>query len=128
MSKDRRNPSAPASDQSRDDVIQLEKELTCERLRPQVLRLRESLVIEPGDEQAIVSQPAARVERQQQQHGPAIKLDPAAQASACQRDEEKLEHLRASRVLGDVIRFEHELGCEKLRFQVIRLKESLGSN
>ncbi len=126
--KDEETLARLRSNQSRDDVIRFEKELTCERLRPQVLRLRESLVIEPGDEQAIVSQPAARVERQQQQHGPAIKLDPAAQALACQRDEEKLEHLRASRVLGDVIRFEHELGCEKLRFQVIRLKESLGSN
>jgi uncharacterized caspase-like protein len=115
------------SNQSRDDVIRFEKELTCARLRPQVLRLRESLAIEPGEEQANVSQPAARVERQQQEQQKVTELDPAAQALTCQRDEERLEHLRESRVLGEVVRFEHELGCEKLRLQLIRLKESLGS-
>jgi hypothetical protein len=113
------------ANQSRDEVIRFEKELTCERLRPQVLRLRESLGIE-GDEQAKGSPrpaPAAPAAKQEQA---AVKVDPRMQAQACQRDEEKLERLRTSRVRGDIIRFERELGCEKLRLQVIRLKESLG--
>jgi hypothetical protein len=110
--------------QSRDEVLRFEKELTCERLRPQVLRLRESL--------------AARAEQPQdrgvtmngvEQRAP-VKIEPApvASAQACKQDEEKLVRLRAAPVREDVIRFEKELTCERLRNQVLRLKESVGAN
>jgi hypothetical protein len=127
--------------QSRDDVIRFEKELTCERLRLQVLRLRESLGIEGDGQQAKAVQetpgPNAEAERQRLEREaikvestPAIKVEPtpASQAQACKRDEEKLQRLRSSQVREEVIRFEKELVCERLRLQVLRLKESVGAN
>jgi hypothetical protein len=43
----------------------------------------------------------------------------------CRRDAERLAQLRVSQAPDEVIRFERELGCEKLRPQVIRLRESV---
>jgi hypothetical protein len=43
----------------------------------------------------------------------------------CKRDAAQLAHLRISQGRDEVIRFERELGCEKLRSQVIRLRESV---
>jgi uncharacterized caspase-like protein len=116
--------------QARDEVLRFEKELTCERLRPQVLRLRESL----GFAQPPVTQEPERPNRGVTMYGldqqAAVKIDPApiSQAQACKQDEEKLVHLRTTQVREEVIRFEKELVCEKLRNQVLRLKESVGAN
>src|SRR5215470_11490206 len=57
-----------------------------------------------------------------------VPPSPILQAQICKRDEEKLTRLRASPARDEVIRFEHELGCERLRPQVVRLRESLGAN
>jgi TPR repeat protein len=46
----------------------------------------------------------------------------------CKYDEERLKRLRASLEREEVVRFDHELGCERLRPQVVRLRESLGAN
>jgi hypothetical protein len=118
--------------QARDEVIRFEKELACERLRPQVARLRESLG--PAGEQppqVTPRQPAnPGPSLQSLDHQAAVKIDPSpiSQAEACKRDEEKLVRLRATQVREEVIRFEKELACEKLRNQVLRLKESVGIN
>src|SRR5215471_6015500 len=47
------------------------------------------------------------------------------QEQACRRDEEKLVQLRATQARDELIRFERELGCERLRPQLLRLRESI---
>jgi DnaJ-like protein len=47
------------------------------------------------------------------------------QEEVCKRDAAQLANLRISQGRDEVIRFERELGCEKLRPQVIRLRESV---
>jgi curved DNA-binding protein CbpA len=48
-----------------------------------------------------------------------------SQEEICKRDAAQLAHLRISQEPDDIIRFERELHCEKLRPQVIRLRESV---
>ncbi len=137
----------------RDELIVFERDLACTKLRPQVMRLRESLGIQGDSASAVPTQPAPRVldtnpasapasqamqspapMRPRAEPGrrgleataaPTIALAPAAQGEACKRDRERLAQLRASRSLDDVVRFERELACEQLRPQVSRLRESL---
>src|SRR5262249_36203179 len=52
---------------------------------------------------------------------------PMTQEEACKRDDERLAHLRTSPARDEVIRFERELGCERLRPQVVRLRESISA-
>ena len=47
---------------------------------------------------------------------------------ACRRDEERLIRLRASRDRDEVLRFERELACERLRPQVVRIRESVAAD
>jgi uncharacterized caspase-like protein len=133
------------SGSSLDEVVQFERELGCDRLRPQVARLRESLgspaptapameaakpVVAAPVVAALPKPPAAtqntdtpsRIETPSPS-GPSV---PAAdQTPACKHDEARLTRLRASPSLADVTAFERELGCEKLRPQIARLRESL---
>jgi hypothetical protein len=123
--------------QVRDEVIRFERELGCERLRPQVVRLRESIATE-GERaereaakppQTEPQRPKADAEPQRAAEREAtVKAPPLSvpQDQACKRDEERLARLRASQARDEVIRFERELGCERLRPQVVRLRESLG--
>jgi uncharacterized caspase-like protein len=123
--------------QVRDEVIRFERELGCERLRPQVVRLRESIAAE-GERaereaaklpQTEPQRPKADAEPQRAAEREAtVKAPPLSvpQDQACKRDEERLARLRASQARDEVIRFERELGCERLRPQVVRLRESLG--
>src|SRR5579871_2519933 len=77
----------------------------------------------------------AQVARQQQAGltltpwpvSPPVDVQPAPPTpeQICKRDEEKLARLRVSQVRDEVSRFERELGCERLRPQVIRLRESI---
>jgi hypothetical protein len=125
----------------RDEIIRLERELTCERLRLQVVRLRESVVGDlPAAPGAAAVAPAVPIEgddgdRTPQSNTiestPQPKQDSKKAASSrssdpCQRDQETLVRLRASPVRKDVLRFERDLACERLRPQVLRLRESLG--
>ena len=56
----------------------------------------------------------------------AMRLDQLS--NICKPDEERLTRLSASLERDEVVRFEYELGCERLRPQVVRLRESLGAN
>jgi hypothetical protein len=56
-----------------------------------------------------------------------VQPAPATQEQICKRDEERLVRLRASQARDEVIRFERELGCERLRPQVLRLRESISA-
>jgi outer membrane protein OmpA-like peptidoglycan-associated protein len=53
---------------------------------------------------------------------PAAAMSPE---EVCRRDTARLARLRSSQVREEVIQFEHELGCERLRPQVTRLRESV---
>src|SRR5262249_18002738 len=55
----------------------------------------------------------------------ALKSLPMADEQACKRDEERLVHLRATQSRDELIRFERELGCERVRPQLLRLGESI---
>jgi hypothetical protein len=121
-----------------DEVVRFEHELGCERLRPQVVRLRESISAEGerGDREARKQPQAeqqrrtANAEMQKPERDAAVGGAPlpVLQEQICQRDQERLTRLRASPERGEVVRFEHELGCERLRPQVARLWESVGAN
>jgi hypothetical protein len=123
---------------ARDEVIRFEHELGCERLRPQVVRLRESISAEgERDDRTAAQRPQAEQPRPTADVGPqnperdaSARVVPSSipQEQICKRDEERLTRLRASAAREEVIRFEHELGCERLRPQVVRLRESLGAN
>jgi len=64
----------------------------------------------------------------EQPQSTAPKTTAMSQDEICKRDAVQLAHLRISQVRDEVIRFERELGCEKLRPQVIRLRESVDPN
>jgi hypothetical protein len=134
--------------QSKPEVISFERDLGCERLRPQLLRLKESIGLDsqrvdsPAAPEPIPSDspqlaPAVQVTapsqpQPQPKAGPASRTEAqplSAQADeACKRDEERLSRLRANPVLDQITRFEQELRCTRLRPQIARLRESLGAN
>ena len=121
----------------RDEVVRFEHELGCERLRPQVVRLRESISAEGerGDRgarqqsQAEQRRPTADAEMQKPEREAAVRIasSPMPREQICKHDEERLMRLRASLERDEVVRFEDELSCERLRPQVVRLRESLGA-
>lgn len=129
LAKLRANPVAK-------EVIALERELGCPRLKPQVARLRESVigalpVNKPEDGKPALEASAASGSRHSDVP-PARPLtesgDPKPEKTvdnACKRDRDRLDDLRARPRPQDVLRFERDLGCERLRAQVLRLKESL---
>jgi outer membrane protein OmpA-like peptidoglycan-associated protein len=53
------------------------------------------------------------------------QVQAVAQEQACKRDEERLVQLRATQARDELVRFERELGCERLRPQLLRLRESI---
>jgi uncharacterized caspase-like protein len=134
---------------SLEEVVQFERELGCDRLRPQVARLRESLggpsptapvmeatppVVAAPVVAALPKSPAAPpaliqntdTQSRTETPSPSRTSVPAAdQTPECKQDEARLTRLRASPTLADVTAFERELGCEKLRPQIVRLRESL---
>jgi hypothetical protein len=143
--------------QALEEVISLERDLGCEELRPQILRLKESLggdsvhtdprvaapVITPSAPQTaphITVQVAVLPQSQPQVRAPpAAVSDPQSPRAAvqpvstpedggCKRDEEKLAHLRANPALDQIVKFEQELRCTRLRPQIARLRESVGAN
>jgi len=124
--------------QARDEVIRFERELGCERLRPQLLRLRESIPAQgEQDRREDAQRPQVEQPRPTADAGsPGRKRDASLEAAPssipqeqlCKRDQERLSRLRASPAPDEVIRLARELGCERLRPQVLRLQESLGVN
>jgi len=122
------------------DIVQFERELTCDRLRPQVARLRESLA-PPGagaptpvappqpvtlDKSPPLAPPPPPVPSKPPERLADLKSQPPAdQTEACKQAEVRLTRLRANPSYTDVVAFERELGCDRLRLQVTRLRESL---
>jgi hypothetical protein len=115
-----------------DEIARFQHELSCSRLQAQVQRLFESVAAGPlasapppknaASAEAIRrsgSVPAMDVRRQAQ-------APPAGSASSCARDAERLARLREDPTLEEIARLEKELGCEHIRPQLQRLRESMG--
>lgn len=102
-----------------DEIASFQRDLGCTRLRPQVQRLFESFVTEPrpvaAPAAAAVAPPKLQAEAQ-----------PVPAEDVCVRDTARLARLRAEPNLEAVTKFERELGCEQIRNQLKRLRESLG--
>jgi hypothetical protein len=103
-----------------DEIASFQRDLGCTRLRPQVQRLFESFATEPRPATA----PAATAP----QAAPPVQAQaqPVSAEEACTRDMARLAQLRTEPNLDAITRFERELGCERIRPQVRRLRESLG--
>src|SRR3984885_514544 len=108
------------ADPSRDEIASFERELSCVRLKAQVQRLFESIATEPRSPAAPVDSVPKAAPTQQAQAQPITAED------ACARDAERLARLRADPSIDAITKFERELGCEHIRPQLRRLRESLG--
>ncbi|MGV7213071.1 caspase family protein [Bradyrhizobium sp. UFLA05-112] len=101
-----------------EEITNFQREVACSRLRPQVQRLFESYVgdtaLPPGGTSAPQTAP-----RQQAQNESTRSED------ACTRDMARLQTMRAEPTLEAITKFENELGCERLRSQLRRLRESV---
>jgi uncharacterized caspase-like protein len=138
--------------QDGDEVILFERALTCEKLRPQVLRLRESLVglegtasrsTEASPSRLLPAEPSGQgsaplpqgqrrltTEAERQRLPSEARLEtvpPVSREEACRRDTEKLARLRVTQSREEIIRFARDLACERLRPQVLRLRESVAA-
>jgi hypothetical protein len=101
-----------------DEIVKLQREVACSRLRPQVQRLFESYVGDTTPSPGVNAAPQP-VPRQHAQNEPVRAED------ACARDTARLARLRAEQpTLQAITKFEQELGCEQLRSQLRRLRES----
>jgi hypothetical protein len=121
------------SSPSSDEAARFANELGCEKLRPQVQGLMESLAnAVPAPAGADVSNgasPGAQAVREAARPAsPIAGADVAALTpdETCKRDGDRLARLRGSPSDEEAQRFASELSCEKLRPQLQRLMESLG--
>jgi hypothetical protein len=129
-----------------DGVAQLEASLTCERLRAQVMRLRESLssvanatpgiaaqvksaIAEKVTPPPVVVAPPPPAPKQEAAptppEPPKVAIATVAPAPGCKQDEARLAKIRANPSLADLATLERDLSCERLRPQIVRLRESL---
>jgi Caspase domain len=138
-----------------DEIARFERELACTRLKPQVERLFESFattlpaaaipLVTPSPAPVVappVAAPAVGAPRKEEPRREEAKREEprretpplaatreqpvaAAEPPACVRDAERLAQLRADPSLEAIARFDRELGCERLRLQLRRLRESL---
>jgi Caspase domain len=101
-----------------DEIVNFQREVACKRLRAQVQLLFESFVSDatppPGENAAPLPAP-----KQQAQNEAVRSVD------VCARDMARLVRIRAEPTLEAITRFENELGCEQLRSQLRRLRESV---
>jgi hypothetical protein len=111
----------------RDEVARFERELACVRLRSQVLRLKESVLGVGITAEREVPQNSAPVPSRPDGAAAPVAVQPARQDEACKHDEQTLARLRVSQSRDEVLRFERELTCARLRPQVVRLRESVGA-
>jgi hypothetical protein len=120
----RMNPSS-------NELVRFANELGCRKLLPQVVNLMKSLAPTPSAADMSTAAPAdvKPVDEAERPASPRAGGDVTALTSdeSCKRDEDRLLRLRASPSADEALRFENELGCEKLRPQLQRLVESLGS-
>src|SRR5208337_1080174 len=134
----RGNPSA-------EEVQHFENELSCEILRPQFLRLKESLGLAaaapsaPANPSPSDAEIAALPTAPNQPSSAPLASNPASDgrspattatvlvsSETCKRDRDRLGRLRGNPSAEEVQHFENELSCEILRPQFLRLKESVG--
>ena len=132
-------------------VAQLEAGLTCEKLRAQVMRLRESLTSVANAAPGVAAQaksaiaekitpppvvvappPAPKPEAAPKQEAvptppepPKVAVATVAPTPGCKQDEARLAKIRANPSLADLAALERDLSCERLRPQIVRLRESL---
>ena len=106
---------------SRDQIANFQKELSCDRLRSQVQRLLESMMPEALQQAAPASPVTAPAKPQVQ-----AQARPMSTEEVCLRDAAQLMRLRAEPSADAIARFDRELGCEQIRPQLQRLRESLG--
>jgi hypothetical protein len=118
-SRDEQRLARLRSNPAPDEIASFQRELSCARLGPQVQRLFESVSSEPRPPSAPVDG-GSKALRQQAQDQPIQTQD------ACSRDTARLARLRADPSIDAIARFERELGCEQIRPQLQRLRESLG--
>jgi hypothetical protein len=112
---------------SLDEATRFANELGCERLRPQILSLVESLAPIPAQDASAATPPGAQVESETAYPAsPPAGADVASGATAetCKRDEERLARLGSNPSGDEALRFVKELGCEKLLPQLQRLLDS----
>ncbi|QOZ68300.1 caspase family protein [Bradyrhizobium arachidis] len=102
-----------------DEITNFQREVACKRLRSQVQRLFESV----GSNAALPSggNAAPQAAPKQQAQNESVRSE-----DTCTRDMARLQTLRAEPTLEAITKFERELGCERLRSQLRRLRESLG--
>src|SRR5262249_54005545 len=124
-SRDEQRLARLRSDPVPEEVARLQRELSCDKLRAQVQRLFESIATIPASVAPVLNP----VRKAEPPGGPAstrTRAAPVSQESACARDTERLAHVRAEPTLDAIARFEKELGCEHIRPQLQRLRESVG--
>jgi hypothetical protein len=120
-SRDEQRLARLRSDPAPGEIAKFQRELTCVRLKAQVQRLFESIATtEPKPAAAPADNDAKAAARQQAQGQPVSAED------ACLRDASRLASLRADPSIDAIKKFERELGCEHIRPQLQRLRESLG--
>jgi hypothetical protein len=112
-----------------DEIARFQRELSCRQLHAQVQRLFESVATGPPASAPPLESvtPAEAIRRS----GPIPAVDgrhaqspPPGTTSSCARDAERLARLREDPSLEAIARFEKELGCEHIRPQLQRLRES----
>ncbi|SFJ60883.1 caspase family protein [Bradyrhizobium sp. Gha] len=101
-----------------DEITNFQSEVTCKRLRPQVQRLFESIVGNTALPSSGNAAPQAAPKQQAQNES-------VRSEDSCTRDMARLQSLRAEPTLQAITTFERELGCERLRSQLRRLRESV---
>ena len=119
-SRDEQRLARLRSDPSQDEIANFQRELSCVRLKAQVQRLFESIATEPRQTAPPVDSAPKAAPTQQAQ------AQPIPAGDACARDAERLARLRADPNVEAITKFERELGCEHIRPQLRRLRESLG--
>jgi hypothetical protein len=119
----RMNPSS-------NELVRFANELSCQKLLPQVVNLMKSLAPTPSANMSTAAPADVKsLDEAERPASPAAGGDVTALTSdeSCKRDEDRLARLRASPSADEALRLKSELGCEKLRPQLQRLVESLGS-
>ena len=126
-------------------IGQLEASLTCEKLRAQVMRLRESLsslaIASPGvaaqvksavpekivPPPVVVTMPPPAAPNAAPKPPERLKVAVATPSPAlgCKHDETALAKIRANPSPADLVTLERDLTCERLRPQIVRLRESM---
>ena len=111
-----------------DEIVRFERELSCAKLRPQIVRLRESIADGAPKAESVFPHRRSRNRGAMSNLPRSVAPAPSSSPEVCKRDGEKLAQLRANPARDEIARFERELGCTKLRPQVVRLRESLSAN